>query len=54
MTDFMTALLLAPSSTTDAPVPSVTCGAGVRGWQRDARSAADAAAERSITQEPSP
>jgi hypothetical protein len=44
MIDSMTALLLAPSSTADAPLPAARYGAGAQVWHCDAGPAADPAA----------
>ncbi|UXA53172.1 hypothetical protein M0D45_21650 [Xanthomonas prunicola] len=52
MIDSMTALLLAPSSTADAPLPTARYGAGAQVWHWDASPAADpAAGERCDAQE---
>ncbi|WP_165894335.1 hypothetical protein [Xanthomonas vasicola] len=51
MIDSMTALLLAPSSTADAPMPAASDGAGAHGWHRDAGPAADAVGMPSVAQE---
>ncbi|UXV82639.1 hypothetical protein DXO206_010535 [Xanthomonas oryzae pv. oryzae] len=51
MIDSMTALLLAPSSTADAPMPAASDAAGAPGWHRNAGHAADAAGRRWDAQE---